>query len=58
MAAKTPTGITLMITSALPLLLAVGAIVVLAVTGNLFASSPFVIAAQVAAVGLNVWARR
>jgi hypothetical protein len=31
---------------------------VLAVTGNLFSSSPFVIAAQVAAVGLNVWARR
>jgi protein-S-isoprenylcysteine O-methyltransferase Ste14 len=36
----------------------VAAIVVLAVTGNLFSSSPFVIAAQIAAVGLNVWARR
>ena len=47
-----------MITSALPLLFIVAAIVVLAVTGNLFASSPFVIAAQVAAVGLSVWARR
>ncbi len=46
-----------MITSALPLVFVVAAIVVLAVTGNLFASSPFVIAAQVAAVGLNVWAR-
>jgi hypothetical protein len=47
-----------MIISALPLLFAVVAIVVLALTGNLFSSSPFVIAAQVAAVGLNVWARR
>jgi protein-S-isoprenylcysteine O-methyltransferase Ste14 len=47
-----------MIASALPLLIAVGAIVVLGVTGNLFASSPFVIAAQMAAVGLNLWARR
>ena len=47
-----------MITSALPLLIAVGAIVVLGVTGNLFAWSPFVITAQMAAVGLNVWARR
>jgi protein-S-isoprenylcysteine O-methyltransferase Ste14 len=47
-----------MITSALPLVFIVAAIVVLAVTGNLFTWSPFVIAAQVAAVGLNVWARR
>jgi protein-S-isoprenylcysteine O-methyltransferase Ste14 len=47
-----------MITSALPLVFVVVAIGVLAVTGNLFTSSPFVIAAQVAAVGLNVWARR
>jgi protein-S-isoprenylcysteine O-methyltransferase Ste14 len=47
-----------MITSVLPLLFIVGAIVVLVVTGNLFSSSPFVIAVQVAAVGLNVWARR
>ena len=47
-----------MITSVLPLVFIVAAIVVLGVTGNLFSSSPFVIAAQVAAVGLNVWARR
>jgi protein-S-isoprenylcysteine O-methyltransferase Ste14 len=47
-----------MMTSALPLLFVITAIVVLAVTGNLFSASPFVIAAQVAAVGLNVWARR
>ena len=46
-----------MISSALPLLLVVAAIAVLGVTGNLFSSSPFVIAAQVAALGLNVWAR-
>ncbi len=46
-----------MITSALPLVLVVAAIVVLAATGNLFSWSPFVIAAQVAAVVLNVWAR-
>jgi protein-S-isoprenylcysteine O-methyltransferase Ste14 len=53
----TPTGITLMITSVFPLVFVVAAIIVLAVTGNLFTSSPFVIAAQVAAVGLNLWAR-
>jgi protein-S-isoprenylcysteine O-methyltransferase Ste14 len=47
-----------MITSVLPLLFVVAAIIVLGVTGNLFASSPFVIAAQVTAAGLNVWARR
>ena len=46
-----------MITSVVPLLLIVVSIVVLAVTGNLFSSSPLVIAAQVAAVGLNLWAR-
>ena len=46
-----------MITSPLPLLVVVAAIAVLGVTGNLFASSPFVITAQVAAVVLNVWAR-
>ena len=46
-----------MITSALPLLVVVAAIAVLGVTGNLFASSPFVIITQVAAVVLNVWAR-
>jgi protein-S-isoprenylcysteine O-methyltransferase Ste14 len=47
-----------MIASALPLLFVVAAIAVLGVTGNLFASSPFVVAAQGAAVGLSVWARR
>ena len=47
-----------MITSVLPLLFVVAAIVALAVTGNLFSSSPFVIVGQVMAVGLNVWARR
>lgn len=46
-----------MISSALPLLFVLAAIAVLGVTGNLFSSSPFVIAAQVAALGLNVWAR-
>jgi len=47
-----------MIASALPLVFVVAAIVTLAATGNLFSWSPFVIAAQVAAVALNVWARR
>ncbi len=46
-----------MIASPLPLVIVVAAIAVLGVTGNLFALSPFVIAAQVAAVVLNVWAR-
>jgi protein-S-isoprenylcysteine O-methyltransferase Ste14 len=46
-----------MITSALPLVFVVAAIAVLGVTGNLFAFLPFVIAAQVAAVFLNLWAR-
>ena len=46
-----------MITSAFPLVLVVGAIVALAVTGNLLSWSPLVIAVQVAAVALNVWAR-
>ena len=44
-------------TSPLPLLFVIAAIVVLGVTGNLFSLSPFVIAVQAAAVGLNVWAR-
>lgn len=43
--------------SPLPLLLVIAAIVVLAVTGNLFSASPLVIAAQVAAVAMNLWAR-
>ncbi len=47
-----------MMVSAAPLLLVIAAIVGLAATGNLFSSSPLVIAAQVAAVGLSVWARR
>ena len=47
-----------MIASALPLLVVIAAIVVLGVTGNLFAASPLVIAAQAGAVGLSVWARR
>ena len=47
-----------MINSIIPLLFVVAAIIVLAVTGNLFSVSPFVIAVQVAAVGLAVWARR
>ena len=46
-----------LITSSLPLIFVVAAIAVLGVTGNLFASSPFVITAQAAAVVLNVWAR-
>src|SRR5512140_266602 len=46
-----------MLTSPLPLLVVVAAIAALAITGNLFASSPFVISAQVAAVTMNLWAR-
>ena len=46
-----------MIASAGPLVLILLGIIGLAATGNLFSSSPLVIAAQVAAVGLNVWAR-
>jgi protein-S-isoprenylcysteine O-methyltransferase Ste14 len=45
-------------TSALPLLFVVASLAVLGVTGNLFAWSPFVIAAQATAVVLNLWARR
>jgi len=41
---------------ALPVLIA--AYVILAVTGSLFSPSPLVIAAQVLAVGLSIWARR
>ena len=43
--------------SALPLLIVLAAIVGLGVTGNLFSSSPFAIAGQVAAIALNLWAR-
>lgn len=47
-----------MLTSVLPLLFVIGSIATLGLTGNLFSSSPFVIAAQVAAIGLGIWARR
>jgi protein-S-isoprenylcysteine O-methyltransferase Ste14 len=47
-----------MITSPAPLVVVIGAIVVLAITGNLFAASPYVIMAQAIAVALSVWARR
>jgi len=46
-----------MIASALPLVFIIGAIAALAATGNLLSMSPFVIAAQILAVMLNVWAR-
>lgn len=47
-----------MITSPALLIVVISAIVVLAVTRNLFAASPYVIAAQAMAVVLSVWARR
>lgn len=47
-----------MIASPLALVFVVIGVVVLAATGNLFSSSPVVIAVQVAAVALNIWARR
>lgn len=47
-----------MITSALPLAFVIASIAALGITGNLWSSSPFVMAAQLAAVGLAVWARR
>jgi protein-S-isoprenylcysteine O-methyltransferase Ste14 len=46
-----------MMASVLPLLFIVAAIVALGLTGNLFSSAPIAIAAQVAAVALNLWAR-
>jgi len=46
-----------MIASAFPLVISIGALIVLAATGNLFSPSPIAIAAQVAAVALNIWAR-
>jgi protein-S-isoprenylcysteine O-methyltransferase Ste14 len=49
---------TAMITSPAPLIVVISAILVLAATGNLFAASPYVIAAQALAVALSVWARR
>ena len=47
-----------MITSPAPLIVVIGAILVLAATGNLVAASPYVVAAQAMAVALSVWARR
>ena len=47
-----------MIASPAPLIVVIGTIAVMAVTGNLFAASPYVIALQVMAVALSVWARR
>lgn len=46
-----------MLTSALPLAFILIVILGLGLSGNLFSSSPFVLAAQVAAIALNVWAR-
>jgi protein-S-isoprenylcysteine O-methyltransferase Ste14 len=40
------------------LVFVIGALIILAATGNLVSLSPFAIAAQVLAVGLAVWARR
>lgn len=47
-----------MIGSAAPLVVVISSIVLLAVTGNLFTASPYVIAVQAGAVALSVWARR
>ncbi len=47
-----------MMASGLPLLVVIAAIAALGVTGNLFSTSPLVIALQVAAIALNIWARR
>jgi protein-S-isoprenylcysteine O-methyltransferase Ste14 len=54
----TQQGAPLIIASAFPLLFVIAAIVVLGVTHSLFAASPLVIAAQVGAIGLSVWARQ
>jgi len=43
--------------SPLPLLFVIAAIAVLAFTGNLFSPSPFIIAAQVFAIVVNLWSR-
>lgn len=47
-----------MIASAAPLLVVSTSIVILAATGNLLSASPIVIAVQVGAMALSVWARR
>ncbi|MEZ5293186.1 MAG: isoprenylcysteine carboxylmethyltransferase family protein [Vicinamibacterales bacterium] len=46
-----------MLTSGVPLALIVTTLVVLGATGNLLSMSPLVIAVQLAAVALNLWAR-
>jgi len=47
-----------MIASPAPLIVVIGAIAVLAATGNLFAASLPVIAVQLIAVALSLWSRR
>jgi len=47
-----------MMTSPVPLIVVISAIIVLAVTRSLLVASPYVIAAQALAVALSVWARR
>lgn len=47
-----------MLESRLPLLVVIGSLLLLALTGNFFSRSPVTIAAQVGAIGLSVWARR
>jgi protein-S-isoprenylcysteine O-methyltransferase Ste14 len=47
-----------MMASPLPLAIVILTIICLGVTGNLFSSSPIVIAIQVAAAALSIWARR
>lgn len=47
-----------MLASPAPLVVVIGAIVVLAVTRNLFAASRYVLVLQAMAIALSVWARR
>jgi len=47
-----------MIGSAAPLVVVIGSIVVLALTGNLLTPSPYWIAVQAGAIAVSVWARR
>lgn len=46
------------IISKFSLLILLASVLVLLVTGNFFSSSPFVIAGQLAAVALSIWARQ
>lgn len=46
------------LTSKFALLILIGTILYLLISGNLFSLSPLVIAAQLLAVALNLWARR